>query len=265
MADLLSVLVPKGRRGSKPRCHLLTHGPADDVAARLSALAAPFATISSSDRWMPQGFADLEECQLHRAPRLIDQSVGDELRSWWLPAADHEPTTPNFDIASTCTIGGRKGLLLVEAKAHDAELNGEAGGRRIGKDWSSGREESHKTIGAAIAAACAGLQRATTLSWRISRDSRYQMSNRFAWAWKLTDLGVPVVLVYLGFLRASEMADRGTPFAEHGDWEQLVKLHSESLFPSDVWGKSWDSNGHALIPLIRSLEVPLDSRSQAQE
>ena len=28
------------------------------------------------------------------------------------------------------------------------------------------------------------------------------MSNRFAWAWKLADLGVPVVLVYLGFFRA---------------------------------------------------------------
>ena len=38
------------------------------------------------------------------------------------------------------------------------------------------------------------------------------MSNRFAWAWKLASSSVPVVLIYLGFLRADEMRDKGKPF-----------------------------------------------------
>jgi hypothetical protein len=40
--------------------------------------------------------------------------------------------------------------------------------------------------------------------FHISRDNRYQMSNRFAWSWKLASVGVPVVLVYLGFVGAAD-------------------------------------------------------------
>jgi hypothetical protein len=252
LSDLVQRLGPKERRGSKPQCHFLTHGSANDIAARLSALTAPFATVSSEDRWMPQGFIDVEEAQLDKAPRLLDARVRQSLRSWWLAPASYGARTPNFDIASTCTIEGRHGLLLVEAKAHVEELNKEASGRRLDSKSSEDRRLSHETIGAAIAAANAGLERATSLPWKIARDSHYQMSNRFAWAWKLTDLGIPVMLVYLGFLGATEMADQGRPFANHADWERLVVSHSKSLFPSQVWGQRWESSGQALIPLIRS-------------
>ena len=47
---LLERLKPRERRGSKPRCHLLAHGTADVVAARLTALAAPFARVDPNDR-----------------------------------------------------------------------------------------------------------------------------------------------------------------------------------------------------------------------
>jgi hypothetical protein len=55
MSDLLKRLRPRERRGSKPRCHFLTHGTRDEVAARLTSMVAPFATVSvalfhSSDR-----------------------------------------------------------------------------------------------------------------------------------------------------------------------------------------------------------------------
>ena len=52
------------QRGSKPRCHLLTHGAPEAVAARLTALAAPFATIGSADQWMPHGFDQTDEATL---------------------------------------------------------------------------------------------------------------------------------------------------------------------------------------------------------
>ncbi len=258
MSDLLLRLKPKERRGSKPRCHLLTHGSADEVAARLTSLATSFARVSAGDRWMPQGFDEPEEAELNRAPRLLDPGIGAQLGAWWLAPASRGARTPNFDIASTCTIDDRPGLLLVEAKAHDAELNKEAAGRSLTADASDDRRASHETIAAAIRSACSGLGEATSLPWRIDRDTHYQMSNRFAWSWKLTALGIPVVLVYLGCLKADEMIDRGQPFASHEDWERLVKAHSRPLFPPEVWGRNWIVNGQPFIPLIGSIEQPLD-------
>ena len=257
MADLLERLRGKERRGSKPRCHLLTHGSAVEVAARLTSLAAPFARVSSQDSWMPQGFAELEEAQLHNAARLLNPRISAQLRDWWLAPASQHGKTPNFDIASTCTIEGVRGLLLVEAKAHDEELNKEIAGRGLTFNASEDRKRSHTTISAAIASAVNGLELATSLSCRISRDSHYQMSNRFAWSWKLTELGVPVVLIYLGFLNANEMRDKGMPFADHAAWEGLVKSHSEPLFPPEVWGRQWSCNERPFIPLIRSIEQSL--------
>lgn len=84
------------------------------------------------------------------------------------------------------------------------------------------------------------------------------MSNRFAWAWKLTDLGVPVVLVYLGFLNAAEMDDHGKPFADADNWRRTVVEHSRGLFPSTAWEQRWQCGSAPLIPLIRSREVALN-------
>ena len=117
MSILIERLKVRERRGSKPRCHLLTHGSSDVVAARLTALAAPFASVAPTDRWMPDGFANPEECQLDKAPRLLPDALCVLLGKWWLPANGQGARTPNFDIASTCTVDGVSGLLLIEAKA----------------------------------------------------------------------------------------------------------------------------------------------------
>ena len=157
------------RRGRKPRCHSLTHGSADEVSARLTALAAPFAAVSCDDRWMPQGFDEIGEAQLHRAPRLIDPAVGRALTLWWLVKTSENAKTPNFDIASTCTIEGSYGLLLVEAKAHDEELNKERIGKRLRNGPLSDQRASvrrhasanslanHNKVAAALEAARRGL------------------------------------------------------------------------------------------------------------
>src|SRR3989442_1041970 len=82
MSDLFKRLKPRERSGSKPRCHRLTHGAATQVSARLTALAGPFGRVLPPDHWMPQGFDDLEEAQLDKAPRLLDIRVGKQLRVW---------------------------------------------------------------------------------------------------------------------------------------------------------------------------------------
>lgn len=257
MNALIGQLQPKERRGSKPRCHLLTHGTASEVAANLTALAAPYATVSSEDSWMPAGFADVKEAELDKAPRLLSIAIRAKLSAWWLPPNRQTARTPNFDIASTCLVGGVPGLLLVEAKAHAQELLKEESGRVLGTNATDERRASHVTIGNAITEAASGLALATGSPCSLSRDSHYQMANRFAWAWKLTELGVPVVLVYLGFLNADEMQDRGAVFASHGDWQQLVQAHSAPLFNVDPWEKVWSCNGRSMVPLIRSKVQPL--------
>lgn len=266
MSSLIERLKPKERRGSKPRCHLLTHGATEAVARRLTALVSAFAVVSPNDRWMPRGFVDLEEAQLHKAPRLLPPALSARLGEWWLPADRQDARTPNFDLASTCKIDGTPGLLLIEAKAHAAELQKEAIGRRLeatDPKEAAKRTASHKTIGAAIESARIGLSSATNFEWRIDRDSHYQMSNRFAWSWKLAELGIPVVLVYLGFVRAGDMSKPGeVPFANAAAWDALVRAHSAPLFPGDVWDRRWDINGVPFIPLIRSIELPLESENE---
>jgi hypothetical protein len=264
MNILLERLMPRARRGSKPRCHLLTHGSPDAVAKRLTELVAPFARVAPSDRWMPQGFEETDEATLPEAERLLPPDVRSELRQWWLVIPSNNTRTPNWDLASTCTIEGKAGILLIESKAHDQELIKEETGRKnIEPPVTGNSRRNLMRIDWAIRDASAALTEDTGLTWALSRDWNYQMSNRFAWAWKLTDLGIPVVLVYLGFLNASEMSDQGQPLSDAMDWQNVVKRHSQALFPASVWNQRWICGGQPLIPLIRSLEVPLNDGALA--
>lgn len=258
MSDLLLRLKANQRRGSKPRCHLLTHGNPEPIAGKLSALVAPFATVSPSDPWMPQGFEVVEEATLPDAARLLPADIRLELHRWWLAVASANTRTPNWDLASRCSVDGTPGLLLIEAKAHDQELIKEETGRKnIEAPVSANARRNHLRIGWCLQDASVALAASTGLPWSLSRDWNYQMANRFAWAWKLTELGVPVVLVYLGFLRADDMKEDGQPLADAAAWERLVKRHSQPLFPAEVWGQRWTCGLQTFIPLIRSLDLPL--------
>lgn len=262
MSSLLEALAPKDRRGSKPRCHLLTHGSQEAVAQRLTALTYPFATVSPSDQWMPQGFDDIAEATLPEADRLLPADVRTALKQWWLAVPSKTAMSPNWDIASTCTIDGRPGILIVEAKAHDRELIDQERGKRF--DPSSASENSrrnHARIGSAIDEAGSALESDTGLRWSLSRDSHYQMSNRFAWAWKLANLGIPVVLIYAGFLEAAEMSDVGTPIPDAKAWWNIVTQHSERLFPAAVWNRKWLLNGQPFIPMVLAAKLPLQDEA----
>lgn len=270
MSALLGRLGRSAQRGSKPRCHILTQGEPTTVAARLTALTTlpgsndPLAIVSANDAWMPQGFEALEEAELHKAPRLVPSTVGEILRQWWLPQGSARSRSPNFDIASTCTFEGRTGLILVEAKAHAGELDGEARAKPLSATASPASRINHASICDAITEARTGLQVATGVEWSISRDIHYQMSNRFSWAWKLAALGFPVVLIYLGFLNARDMT-RGaeTPFNDAASWDAAVRQHSAPLFPERMWNTVLRVGGVPLAPLIASMELPLQEMAAA--
>lgn len=138
--------------------------------------------------------------------------------------------------------------MLVEAKAHGNELSA-AGKSLPGSDngW-----KNHGRIASAIPEANAGLRRATGGEWSLSRDERYHLSNRFAWAWKLAAHGVPVVLVYLGFLDAEDMIADGPLFGTHDDWVDAVRGHAGVAVDESCWEKRLDVAGVPLFPVIRS-------------
>jgi hypothetical protein len=257
MTNPLDQLVAKERRGSRARVVLLTHGSPDEVAGPLTALVTPHATISPDRHlWSPRSGA-LREAKLGKTPEFLSLEQREAVSAWWLAVRHPAANTPNWDLVSQATIGDREGLVLVEAKAHDAELQKEEIGKRCDPKASDDSVRNHGRIADCIAEAGHELSAATGLNWNLSRDRCYQMANRFAWAWKLASLGIPVVLVYVGFLNAEEMRGPGKPFARHEDWEGLVRSHGRQVCPDQAWGRSLDVGGVPLIPLIRSLEVLL--------
>lgn len=252
MDSPLNKLRRNQRKGSKPRCHWLVHGVPGQVASRLNKLAEPWGFVSSNDHWMPQGFDEIEEAQLHQAPRLLPLRDCNALGDWWLEVQSDDSQTPNWDIASTCTVSGKKGLLLVEAKAHNRELKV--------RDRVGGSHRNRARISECIAETNSELEDQTGLDWALSSEHRYQMANRFAWSRKLTELGYPVILIYLGFLKADEMRKgrEQTPFDSHAEWEGQLKAFSEPLFPVWVWDREWTIHGQSFVPRICSIETGYD-------
>ena len=247
-------------RGSRPRCVLLVDGPREAVAARLRALVDdPGVEVSPDDLWMPRGkpvragdgwdTSPADEARLDRDRGFVPGGVRGQLRDWWL-AVQRGANTPNWDLASRCRVAGRRGLLLVEAKAHTGELS------------DAGTGASHPgnlaSIGAAIREANDALASITDGHWDLSKDHHYQVANRFAWSWKLASLGVPVILVYLGFLHADEMRARHSrPLSSPEDWVDAVRTHTDGVVDAACWETTLEVDGTPLRPMIRSVAQPL--------
>lgn len=257
------------KRGSRPRCVLLTDGRREEVAARLTNLVAvPEVVISAADRWMPYDKPVLREngqwddtpAQEARAGELISLlpfskarqgEIKKEVLDWWLAVPHRRANTPNWDLASACHINGQPGLLLVEAKAHLEEL------RPNPDSCSSTNPANRKRIQQAIEQANAALTAATGNPWRLSRDHHYQLSNRFAWAWRLADLGVPVALLYLGFLNAQDMDGKDTELFQSAEqWAAAVREYGKGVVDNACWGQMLDIDGTPLLPLLRVYDQP---------
>jgi hypothetical protein len=229
------------------------------VSDKLTKLVGlPDIYVEPKDFWMPKGLpvlkatgewdvTPMEEAKLGESRGFLSNDQRKEVTSWWL-AVPGGANTPNWDIASTCTIGEKHGLLLVEAKAHGAELKEE--GKSLDKGASAASIANHEQIGRAIGAASTELEQAIK-GWKLSRDSHYQLANRFAWAWKLASMGVPVVLVYLGFICATEVSDLGEPFIHCDDWSRVVLEHSRSIVPERAWDRSLKVGPNTINALIR--------------
>lgn len=231
---------PREFRGSRFRCLLATSQIKPRISEWLNALVHPHASVSEHDIHMPAGFARPEEAKLGETRDFLDDTQRERVVSWWL-AAHENANTPNWDLVSTCTIGDREGLILAEAKAHVSELKED--------DCCTARNKDNYNK---ICSAMDDASKELGNGWNLNPNGRYQLSNRFAWAWKIATLGKPVVLVYLGFLNAEEMQQ---PFNDATDWETRLRNYARGCVPDNAWESPKIIAGVPLIPLIRSAEV----------
>jgi hypothetical protein len=236
--------------GSRFRCLLLTHQPRDVVANNLTELVKPYATVDpNQDRWMPAGFLNPRESELDRTGDFLSTSQKEVMTNWWL--AVPRGKRPTWDIVSTCTVDGRPGLILIEAKAHVDEMSADGQASTNSPNSRKNRER----IAAAVAESNNELD-AIQPGFNMSIESHYQLSNRFAWSWKIASLGIPVVLVYLGFLNADDMDRDGREiFDSASSWKRGVYEYALDTVPEQAWERELDIQGTPVIPLIRSMDM----------
>lgn len=219
-------------KGSLLRCLMLTSLPPVRFAEAMENLVGlPEVKVDPTAFYMPHGAIDNTEAQLHTAPIFLTDKQKLAVKQWWLADYSRNPTTPNWDIVCQCQISGRPGLILVEAKAHKGELT---------KPNSCQAKSPNKdSIAGAISNASKQLADTGNYGkqeWCLHPSKYYQLSNRFAWCWKLATFEIPVVLVYLGFLNATEMANEDTDLlSNHSGWHKAVSKYSPNKVPVGVW------------------------------
>lgn len=212
-------------------------------------IEAKGASISEYDNWMPKGLRYDKEAELKVfLKHNFTLKLGEDILNWWLI---HDATTPNWDLLSTCIINGERGLLLVEAKGHYDELDKSE--KKLDKDASVKSKQNHDKVYKAIEQAnCAINSQIDGVS--ISRDKCYQLSNRVAHAWWLAGQGIPVVLLYLGFLNCTDMEDgKRTLFMADSDWQECFTNHAKLVGVEKITEKWIDCGKSKFITICRSL------------
>jgi hypothetical protein len=233
--------------------HVLDWTGRPSFLAELETLLAPVPVCFADAKFMPRGESAPTEARLENVgPDWIQNAkVWKELEDWWLLHKEGA-NTPNWDIAAVCEIEGKPGLVLVEAKANWRELS--IAGKPLARDASRKSRENHDHIGGAIQEACEGWQRSDERV-SIARDSHYQLANRLAFTWKLADLGIPVVLLYLGFTGDEGIRDAGLPFADDDDWQRAFAEHAEGVVPVELFDAQRKGESTPVWLVLRSRPV----------
>jgi hypothetical protein len=246
----------KNYRGS--RKHVLDWVENPKFPKQITKMLIPTgAVVTTDDIWMPLNHEKPKEARLESfGPKALPDLIRwDILSDWWL-VHKRGANTPNWDFASTCRIYGQKGLVLVEAKANASELK--VAGKVLDPSASRKSRENHKKISYAINEANEALRKIIP-GVSISRNSHYQLANRIAFSWKLSSLGVPVVLVYLGFCGDSGIIDVGEPIVSPNHWEQLMHQHTVGVLPKGFFDRTLKCGPATFQLIIRSRYIKEDS------
>ncbi len=210
------------------------------------------ASVNAFNNWMPKSIQLDKEAELKDFLKYnFSQELGEKIHKWWLEVMHPMSRTPNWDFVSTCSLNDQKGLLLIEAKAHAVELHSE--GKSIDTDASSDSKKNHVRIQKAIEEANVDICK-NGHSVSISRNTCYQLSNRVAHAWWLANQGIPVILLYLGFLNCSDMDDgKNVLFKTDEDWQQCFHNHAQQVGVDKIINKWVDCGKSKFITICKSI------------
>ncbi|TYB79171.1 hypothetical protein [Bizionia myxarmorum] len=211
------------------------------------------AEISRYDNWMPKSLYNDKEAELKNFLKYnFNLQIANKIVEWWLYTNSWSNRTPVWDLISTCTINGKKGLLLVEGKAHSDELNDKPKKKTSDSGSKEGSLKNHERIGEAINEANEYIKDSHP-EINISRDNCYQLSNRIAYSWWLANQGVPVVLVYLGFLNCHDMDyNRRKLFKNDADWQTCFNEHAKKVGVDTITNKWVDCGSSKFITICKS-------------
>lgn len=254
----------KRMKGSRYRCLLATELESGKARKLLEDICRPLQVeITAEDEYFPKGFSCPKELILtsqvakpffdKHFPDLGFEHVKTIVKDEWWLKPKLGGNTPNWDIVSSCTLNNQaKALIIVEAKAHISELD--SAGKTLKKGANDNSTANHQSIEKAIIDANDGLNAAyTSKGFAISINQCYQLSNRFAFAWKLASLGIPVILMYLGFINAKGMGDY---FQDDEVWMINLLAHSRGIIPEAAWNGSPIMVGSTPIyPIYRAADI----------
>lgn len=239
-----------GLRGSRKYVvDLVSSGRAPHTLTDL--LADLEVAVGPQHKIRPQSATDTEEWDLRRfcrdcAPAGVALKGIEE---WWASEAYKGPT---WDLLAECTVRGTPGFLLIEAKAHESEL------QRAGKpesDTASAQSKANsQRIKDSLARTEQWLRANVSATCRTRADSHYQLANRLSAAEALASCGVPVVLLYLGFTGDTYFKDDYLRDDLH--WQRVMGAYIDGVVP--LWWPGHTTphtEGGSVTMLVRSLPV----------
>ena len=259
IADRLVEGIGKGQPGQPAAfAVLLTDGIADQVGQRLTGLVGrPEVEVSAEDRWQPQGTRDVREAELDKLRK--GSAVSTDRRD--SPAVAGVVAGRGQGQVEDTELGHRQhlhGLWQKRSSTRGGEgaLGGILKGRQVRRRACQPETDRERARGSDRR----GCERRPAVRGGLSVEHHFQLANRFAWSWKLATLGVPVVLVYLGFLDAVEMTDKRSPFGSDDDWKNVLLEYCRDTIDAACWETTLDVRGTPLLPLMRSDPQPFEPR-----
>lgn len=112
----------------------------------------------------------------------------------------------------------------------------------------------HDKIGDAVSEARGALSNYCS-DVMVSRDNHYQLSNRIAYTWKLASMGIPTILLYLGFINDPAWISINDHFKSDQKWIEETKNYFAQVGASELLDKKIVTlnNGSSMYFCISSL------------
>ncbi|HVC92748.1 MAG TPA: hypothetical protein VND64_03610 [Pirellulales bacterium] len=147
---------------------------------------------------------------------------------WWFPNKTGLNRRPTWDLLCQLDVGGRPGLLLVEAKAHVREMLEQD--KKRDPTLSDESKANDRQIKSNIMRTNKVLSDLGAGRFLLSADNHYQLANRIAYLCKLANDGIPVVLLYLGWLNSP--AWPRDCFRDQAHWQQVMHKYMAGVVPA---------------------------------